>query len=317
MKTRKSFFPYLVYFALFVPAVCLFRGSMTPFAQVFPTETSEAPEFQYEISVSMDGMMRTMELEEYLVGVVLAEMPAEFEMEALKAQAIVARTFAQKALHTGGKHGDGSICTTPSCCQGYVSEESYLEVKGSQEGLDKIRTAVASTAGMVLTYQGELIEATYFSSSGGYTEDAAAVWGSSYPYLVAKMSPEALGENSEETKAFSQSYLEELLQTQMGEDPQQWFTDWKKTRGGGVESVVIGNRKFTGTELRRKLELRSTLFYVTQERGVIFFHTKGFGHRVGMSQFGADTLAVSGKTCEEILSYYYTGTKLEKISEIY
>jgi len=317
MKTRKSLFPYLVYFALFVPAICLFRGSMIPSAQVIPTQSSEAPEFQYEISVNMDGIMQTMNLEEYLVGVVLAEMPSEFEMEALKAQAVVARTFAQKALHTGGKHGDGSICTTPSCCQGYLSEEEYLAGNESQEGLEKIRAAVASTAGLVLTYQGELIEATYFSSSGGYTEDAAAVWGSSYPYLVAKMSPEALGENSEDTKAFSQAYLEDLLHIEMGEDPRQWFTDWKKTRGGGVESVVIGGRKFTGTELRKKLELRSTLFYVTQEHGVIFFHTKGFGHRVGMSQYGADTLAVSGKTCEEILAYYYTGAKLEKISDLY
>lgn len=317
MKTRKSYFLYLVYVALFVPAICLFRGSLMPSAQDVPTQSSEAPEFQYEISVNMDGVMQTMNLEEYLVGVVLAEMPAEFEMEALKAQAVVARTFAQKALHTGGKHGDGSICTTPSCCQGYLSEEEYLAGKESQEGLDKIRAAVVSTTGMVLTYQGELIEATYFSSSGGYTEDAAAVWGSSYPYLVAKMSPEELGENSEDTKAFSQAYLEDLLHIEMGEDPQAWFTDWKRTSGGGVESVVIGDRKFTGTELRKKLELRSTLFYVTQEHGVIFFHTKGFGHRVGMSQFGADTLAVAGKTCEEILTYYYTGTKLEKISDLY
>lgn len=317
MKTRQSFFPYLVYFALFIPVICLFRGSMIPSAQDVSAQSSEAPEFQYEISVNMDGFMRTMELEEYLVGVVLAEMPAEFEMEALKAQAVVARTFAQKALHTGGKHGDGSICTTPSCCQGYLPEEDYLADSGSQEGLDKIRSAVASTAGKVLTYRGELIEATYFSSSGGYTEDAAAVWGSGYPYLIAKMSPETLGDDSEDTMAFSRAYLEELLHIEMGEDPQQWFTDWKRTSGGGVESVVIGGRKFTGTELRKKLELRSTLFYVTQEHGVVFFHTKGFGHRVGMSQFGADAMAVDGKTCEEILAYYYTGTKLEKISDLY
>ncbi|MGM9604849.1 MAG: stage II sporulation protein D [Faecousia sp.] len=256
-----------------------------------------------------------MDLEEYVFGVVLAEMPAEFEAEALKAQAVVARTFAWKAATTGGKHGDYTLCTNSACCQGYLSEGNYLSYYGTAEEVEKVRKAVDATAGIVITYGAELIEATYFSSSGGYTEDAAAVWGNDYPYLTAKESPEADLEG-EESKAFSRAYLESTLHAQLGDDPEAWFHDWEFTNGGGVASVGIGNRTFSGTELRKALNLRSTLFSVSIENDVVFFHTKGYGHRVGMSQFGADAMALEGKTYEEILQYYYTGTELKKIIDL-
>ena len=181
--------------------------------------------------------------------------------------------------------------------------------------MKKIRNAVQATAGTVVTYGGELIEATYFSSSGGYTEDAAAVWGNDYPYLAAKESPEEEPEG-EQSKAFSAAYLEEALHTRLGDDPEAWFHDWQFTNGGGVASVGIGNRTFSGTDLRKALDLRSTRFSVTIENDVVFFHTVGYGHRVGMSQYGADAMALEGKTYEEILQYYYTGTELKTIPEL-
>ena len=125
-----------------------------------------------------DGTVSQMDMDGYLVGVVLAEMPVSFEEEALEAQSVVARTYARKAWETGGKHGDCSVCTRSACCQGYIGDEDYLSQGGTEEGLEKVRAAVAATSGWVLTYEGELIEATYFSCSGGSTEDAAAVWGS-------------------------------------------------------------------------------------------------------------------------------------------
>lgn len=128
-----------------------------------------------------DGTVSQMDMDNYLVGVVLAEMPVSFEEEALEAQSVVARTYARKAWETGGKHGDCSVCTRSACCQGYIGDEDYLSQGGTEEGLEKVRAAVAATSGWVLTYEGELIEATYFSCSGGSTEDAAAVWGTEFP----------------------------------------------------------------------------------------------------------------------------------------
>ncbi len=309
MKSTKAFFAQLFALLLFLPLALrpFFRTNEREIALATP-----APE-EWEISVILNGAVREMELEEYVVGVVLAEMPADYEAEALKAQAVVARTFAWKAVCTGGKHGDGSICTQPSCCQGYLTPAQYLQDYGTAAQLQKIRAAVMDTSGMVLTYAGELIEATYFSSASGYTEDAVAVWGNSYPYLTAKPSPE---EVLEETVAFSSAYLGELLGIAPEGEPDTWFSHWCLTQGGGVENVTIGGKTFAGTTIRQRLGLRSTAFSVEVRNDVVFFTTKGYGHRVGMSQLGADAMAAEGAEYPRILSYYYDGTELKKIGEI-
>lgn len=315
MKSLKTIVAQSFMIAFLLPAILL---SVTRFESLNTSRASSEKRSQITkrfVTVDRDANRSDMELEAYVTGVVLAEMPVEFELEALKAQAVAARTFAWKAASTGGKHGDGSVCTDYSCCQGYVSEEDFLENYGTREELKKIKEAVSSTADIIVTYQGKLIEATYFSSSGGHTEDAAAVWGGSYPYLLSKESPEGAREG-EECKAFSSAFLETTLHTELDDPPDTWFHDWEFTEGGGVASVGIGSRTFSGTTVRDALNLRSTLFTVSIENDVIFFHTKGYGHRVGMSQLGADVMALEGKTFEEILCYYYTGTELTKISEL-
>lgn len=263
-----------------------------------------------------DGWVEDMELEEYLTGVVLAEMPASFEEEALKAQAVVARTYTLRAHNGKGKHDGASVCTDSACCQAYRSEENYFTEGGSMESVDKVREAVEDTYGLVLTYQGELIEATYFSCSGGSTEDALAVWGTDVPYLKAVSSP---GEEDAtyytDSVSFSQSEIEDKLQLELQEDSAAWFGDVSYTSGGGVDTMVIGGKTFEGTELRQLLGLRSTAFSVTVEGATVTFHTRGFGHRVGMSQYGADAMAVSGCSFEEILQHYYQGTALERYSD--
>lgn len=313
MKSIKTFLLQIFMMAFLLPAMLLgaARFDLWNTDLAGPRFTLQA----YSVAVNWGEEQTVMDLETYVCGVVLAEMPADFEEEALKAQAVVARTFAWKAVTTGGKHGDHSLCINSSCCQGYVSEENYIRYYGTEEEVKKIRNAVQATAGTVVTYGGELIEATYFSSSGGYTEDAAAVWGNDYPYLTAKESPEEEPEG-EQSKAFSAAYLEEALHTRLGDDPEAWFHDWQFTNGGGVASVGIGNRTFSGTDLRKALDLRSTRFSVTIENDVVFFHTVGYGHRVGMSQYGADAMALEGKTYEVILQYYYTGTELKSIPEL-
>lgn len=261
-----------------------------------------------------DGNRKEQELEEYLIGVVLAEMPASFESEALKAQAVAARTYTQKAVKTGGKHGDGSVCTDPSCCQAYLSPEAYLEKGGSQESLEKVRSAVQETAGQCLYYEGELIEATYFSCSGGRTEEAVAVWGTAFPYLLSVDSP---GEENAayftDSVTFSVEELEKRLGLEMTNDPADWFEAITYTAGGGVDTMEICGKTYTGTQLRSHLGLRSTAFTVDISGDVVTFTTRGYGHRVGMSQYGADAMAVQGRTYREILVHYYPGTEIKDI----
>ncbi len=262
-----------------------------------------------------DGTVEPRNMETYLVGVVLAEMPASFEPEALKAQAVAARTYTQKAYATGGKHGDGSVCTDSGCCQAWISENAYLTRGGTQEGIDQIRVAVEATSGCVLTYGGELIEATYFSCSGGSTEDAAAVWGVDYPYLQAVDSPgEEEAAHYMDTVTFTAQAFQDALGVALTGSPRSWIGTTTYTEGGGVDSMTIGGEVYTGTRLRSLLELRSTAFTVLAAEDSITITTRGYGHRVGMSQYGADAMAVTGSSYREILAHYYPGTELAEIT---
>ena len=257
-----------------------------------------------------DGTVSQMDMDGYLVGVVLAEMPVSFEEEALEAQSVVARTYARKAWETGGKHGDCSVCTRSACCQ----DEDYLSQGGTEEGLEKVRAAVAATSGWVLTYEGELIEATYFSCSGGSTEDAAAVWGTEFPYLQAVASPgEEKAAHYTDTVRFSAGAFQDALGVKLSGSPGSWFRDVTYTDGGGVDTIVIGGTTYRGTELRSLLGLRSTAFSISTTEDTVTITTRGYGHRVGMSQYGADAMAVTGSTCPEILAHYYPGTTLTRL----
>ncbi len=281
-----------------------------PLQETLPQQT--LPE---TVSVPMrlrysNGKTQEMDMEDYLVGVVLAEMPVSFELEALKAQAVAARTYTRKAWETGGKHGDGSVCRESGCCQAYLPEDAYLEQGGTQEALDKVRRAVALTSGQVLTYQGELIEATYFSCSGGSTEDAAAVWGTDFPYLRSVESPgEESAAHYTDTVTFTPQQFQNALGTELTGYPKSWFGTATYTAGGGVATMTIGGEAYSGTELRSLLGLASTNFTITPGANLIIT-TYGYGHRVGMSQYGADAMAVTGSTYDEILSHYYPGTVL-------
>ena len=282
-----------------------------------PTATADAGDAG-DVTVRLmmaDGSSREMELETYLVGVVLAEMPGYFESEALKAQSVAARTYTHKTCLSQDKH-DGRVCTDFSCCQAYLTEEEYLGRGGTRQALDKIRQAVADTEGMVLTYEGELIEATYFSCSGGSTEDARAVWGADFPYLRAVDSPgEENAEFYEDTVEFSREEFNRALGLELTGDPADWIGKATSTPGGGVDTIHIGGKTFQGKELRRLLGLRSTAFTMTGSPDGITVSTRGFGHRVGMSQYGADAMSAAGASYREILSHYYPGTTLEKYQD--
>lgn len=274
-----------------------------------PSASEPASPTQW-VDVKLDEATVQMELETYIIGVVLGEMPASFETEALKAQAIVARTYTLKMALDEKKHG-GAVCTDPSCCQAYCAQEEYLQSGGTQAALEKVASAVEATRGTVLLYDGALITATYFSCSGGSTEDAVAVWGYDIPYLRSVESP-----GEEDAAAYSRTLTltaQELMQrlgVRLSGRPEDWFGKVTYTDGGGVATMTIGGVSYRGTTLRRLLRLRSTKFTVSVSDGKIVFTTLGYGHRVGMSQYGADAMALRGATCEEILHYYYTDVEI-------
>ena len=266
-----------------------------------------------QVSVETESVTADMVLEDYVLGVVMAEMPASFHPEALKAQAVVARTYALKRLQSGDRAHVAAVCDDPECCQAYISYGDYLSRLGTAEDAEKIRLAVAETAGIVLTYEGELIEATYFSCSGGKTEDAVAVWGEHIPYLQAVDSPgEEAAEKYWARKYISAAAFSAALERQLGGKPAQWLGAVEYTDGGGVATMVIGGVRYTGTELRRLLELDSTAFVMHPDETGITVETLGHGHRVGMSQYGADAMARAGNSWERILTYYYQGVVIDK-----
>lgn len=302
-----------------VPGMMLnVTAKMAPQPPMEPQETVQAaaPRPVYPMRERLEeDRVDVRNMDDYLLGVVLAEMPASFEAEALKAQAVAARTYTQKAYQSGGKHGDGSVCRDSTCCQAYIEPEAYLAHGGTMADLAKVRAAVEETCGQVLTYDGALIEATYFSCSGGRTEDAAAVWGTEFPYLQAVPSPgEENSVHFSEELTFTSSEFAEALGTELPDDVESWFGQTVYTDGGGVSTMEIGGTAYPGTRLRSLLGLRSTAFTVEAEGDAVKITTKGYGHRVGLSQYGADAMAVSGSTYEEILAHYYPGTVLSEIS---
>jgi stage II sporulation protein D len=267
--------------------------------------------------VVLQGENRTrMNMEDYLLGVLLAEMPVSFEPEAHKAQAVVARTYALKQSVPNGKH-DGGVCTNSACCQGYLSKEEFLKKGGKMENLDRVAAAVAATGDLVLTYDGKLIDATYFSCSGGRTEDALAVWGTDVPYLQAVDSPGEEGASVfQKERFFTKDEFARLLGRELQGSPQQWLGRVTYTDGAGVATMVVGGVTYTGKELRSLLCLNSTAFQMKATQDGITVSTKGYGHRVGMSQYGAEAMAVAGHTYSEILAHYYQGTVIDKYEDL-
>lgn len=263
------------------------------------------------------GELVEMDLDSYLVAVLLKEMPGSFEEEALKAQAVVARTYALRRNLKADKHSLGAVCTDSACCQGYCLPVDYIAAGGEAQTVSKMENAVSATKDLVLTYAGELIEATYFSCSGGKTEDAQAVWGAEFPYLQSVDSP---GEEAASHYTDTVKYTAEEFQKLLGDDllgqPGTWIKSITYTDGGGVDTIKIGNVTYTGTKIRSLLKLPSTSFVISPVGDNVIITTKGFGHRVGMSQYGADAMAVLGSSFEEILKHYYSGTDLTNWEDI-
>ena len=259
-----------------------------------------------------------MTLERYLTGVVRGEMPASFEMEALRAQAAAERSYVYYQLAAGRKdaHPDADFCTDHTCCSAYLSETAAREKWGGDFAPwnTRVEQAVSDTDGQVVLYNGRPILAVFHSSSAGRTAAAGDVWSGDLPYLVSVDSPE--GEetvpNYYSTMTFTAAEAKEKLlaahpELKLSGTPDRWFGAAAENGSGRVETVSVGGTDIEGTELRRIFGLRSACFTVAADSESVTFRVTGYGHGVGMSQYGANQLAREGKTWQEILEWYYTG----------
>jgi stage II sporulation protein D len=271
-------------------------------------------------------VVRRLSLQDYLVGVVAAEMPASFELEALKAQAVAARTYtlrrlANDAVRMANEHpGGAQICTDPSHCQAWNSREQLVGKWGAGAYLANVRriiAAVESTYGLVMTYNGQLIDAVYHSCCGGMTEDAAEVWGRRIPYLV----PVACGCGRRgvelgEARAVDNAYLLAALGIGARGVPALASGVRVAARTGTDRASIVSvyGVPVSAAQLRQTLSLKSTRIAISSEGGKTVFRTTGYGHGVGMCQWGAASMAERGETFDAILRHYYTGVRIQQIT---
>ncbi len=270
------------------------------------------------ITVCIDGKATEMDLEEYLVGVVAAEMPASSCPAALEAQAVAARTFTALRMQGKAKCKSGcTVCSDVHCCQAYRSDQNLRSAWGKKYGanIEKIRSAVKNTEGVVVTFEGKLISALYHASCGPYTENSEEVFAVALPYLVSVDSCEGDAEMitvqefslAETVEKLNRLYPDAQMTIPL--DPLD-FDIWGTTDAGRVQLIRIGGTVITGAAMRKALGLKSTRFTVEIKGDKIVFTCYGYGHGVGMSQTGANEMAKDGADFSEILAHFYTGTEL-------
>lgn len=270
------------------------------------------------VTVLVDGKESEMSVHDYLVGVVSAEMPVSFEEEALKAQAVAARSYLQWSLDGTSKHEGADICSDSACCQAYLTEEKLREGWGDKYDacIERIESAVSETDGEYLCYKGEPALTAFHSSSSKMTEDSSRVW-NGLPYLRSVDTPEGEKDVPDFVSTvtlseldFRDTVLYAKPEADMTGEAMQWLGETVRTESGRVESITVGGAGFTGAELRSLFSLRSTNFELTYADGEFTFTVLGYGHGVGMSQYGANVMAKDGSDHRAILSHYYPGTEL-------
>ncbi len=278
-----------------------------------------------EITLFHNGKVETLPLDEYLAGVLSAEMPASFPTEALKAQAVAARTYTMNraSLAPSTEHQGAMVCSNSAHCKAYrpISEAAANWGDKSNTYTNKIRAAVSATDGEILLYDNKPISAVFFSMSSGKTERAVDVWGSDVPYL---QSVESVGETRLENYSkkvtfsydeFKKKLTEKYPNAAFGDDPSLWIKDITRSDAGGVMKLTAGGVSMKGSDFRILFSLRSTNFSLKFADNTVTIETRGYGHGVGLSQYGAKILAEEGKNYSDILSWYYKGVTFGKISK--
>ncbi|MCL2775529.1 MAG: stage II sporulation protein D [Oscillospiraceae bacterium] len=305
------------------------------------SETSETPETaaaknaddekQIFIKVldSKSGAVSTVDLEEYLCGVVFSEMPSSFEIEALKAQAVTARSFCvYRMLYSTQEirdfHKGADICNDPKHCEDYISYGEACDKYGEdyvKPLWDKVKNAVDATKGEIITYQSEPAVAVFHAMSGKETESAENVWGSPIPYLISVPSEEDSRQSEIKNYITQSKFTPDEFKSDLtsngfaadfSESPESWTSNIALDSSGRVASAEICGEAITGIRLREIFALRSTDFTLEYdgENEEFVFTVAGYGHGVGMSQYGANLMAEDGKNYIDILLWYYTGVEI-------
>lgn len=272
-----------------------------------------------------EGEVRDMLLEEYLMGVVAGEMPASYGLEAVKAQAVAARTYSLYAIQKSGcaTNPNADICTSSSCCQTYNSDSKQRSKWGDSYPYyhSVIAKAVMDTAGEVMLYDGKVIDAMYHGASGGWTEDSENVYKNAIPYLRSVPSPHEIGSRQTGTVTYGR---EEFAQRTNNSRPNAQVEADKLEQeleilsvypSGRVKELRLGSDIISGNTARKVFGLDSAMFTLELTNTQVIFSTKGFGHGVGMSQAGANGMAADGAGYRDILTHYYTGVTIERIGE--
>lgn len=264
-------------------------------------------------------------LDNYLYHVVSAEMPADYEIEALKAQAVVARTYTIYKINNK-KHDNADICDDSTCCQAWVDKDTRFarwDENKREENWNKIKKSVNETQGKIITYNNKPINAFFHANSGGKTEIPVNVWGGTgLPYLqvVETAGEEGYTQYASEV-AFSQTELVEKLKSKYNDilidiNNQEDVKIIEYTDSGRVKTIKFGNHEISGVEARTLLGLKSTNFEIRKENDKIKFTVKGYGHGVGMSQTGADAMAKQGKNYQDIINHFYKGIELKEVNSL-
>lgn len=315
MRARRQRRPVLIWGLALAAALLMAAAALTYTAR--EREAEPAPIMVCVLDT--EGKTISLELEQFLCGVLAAEMPASFAPEALQAQAVAARTYILRRMppYGRGKHGAAAVCMDCACCQAYLDTEQLKLRWGADYPLyaERVQQAVAESAGQVLTWQGQLAETPYFSACGGSTECNAAVWGGDQPYLQAV---DCLWDSHAArytgSKRLQLSEAADLLRVAEADIAAMRVAGY--TEGGRVAQLDLAGGQISGTELRSALALNSAAFSWLILDGEIIFSTLGYGHGVGLCQYGADGMARAGYDHAQILAHYYPGTELKLISEL-
>ncbi|MDQ0229030.1 stage II sporulation protein D [Metabacillus malikii] len=329
-KPSIIFFICIITLILIVPSIIVMPFSNQ--SKVFTKSSKESskttqPVFEqqeknnFDVAVYRTGedQIESVPIEEYVVGVVASEMPVTFEIEALKAQSLAARTFLVHRMVSNyvyeGIPDDAHISDNHLIHQVYKSIEELEQQWGerNQSNIEKIKDAVNATKGEIITYENKPIDPSFFSTSNGYTENSEDFWSSKLPYLRSvpspwdKDSPKFKGE-----KILTIQQVGKALGVQLNPNGKV-IGNKTLTKSNRVATILIGGKEFTGPEIKKALNLPSSDFDIKQEDGKLIITTLGNGHGVGMSQYGANGMAKEGKSYEEIVKYFYQGVEISSI----
>ena len=336
MKNIKKYSIYIIVFIFvifIIPVICtkkvanVFSNSNS----VIEKENFNEEKYKYNnfekiklLHSKENETIEELQLDEYLYGVVAAEMPADYEIEALKAQAVAARTYTiYKIINSSGKHQNADICDDSTCCQAWISKEERMnkwEEEEKEKNWNKIVLAVDSTAGKIITYKAEPINAFFHSNSGGITEVVSEVWGGrDLPYLKSVETSGEENYNQYNSEAeLSKKELVELLKKEYKDldinfEEKDCIKILKYTSSNRVKTVKFGNTEIPGVKVRSLLGLKSNKFSIEIKEDSIVFYVIGYGHGVGLSQTGADSLAKMGVLYQDILKHFYDGVEISDL----